>query len=113
MSALQKAQNIAVKVRNLPDGRIRYYTTEVLSKNPGPTRGASHVTEYNPITGQVRSWHECYDQLGNVNRIPPKTLDGQNLISNHYPLTKLEIEAFQKKMGGFKWCIQKNNLEKI
>jgi hypothetical protein len=54
MSGLQKAQNIAVRTEHIPDGRIRYYEVERRSKIPGPTRGASYVTEYNPKTGDVR-----------------------------------------------------------
>ncbi len=59
-------------------------------------RGASFVTEYNPTTGQVRSWQECYDQAGNVNRVHPKSLNGQDLIGQHYPPTKAELESFRK-----------------
>ena len=55
------------------------------------TRGSAFVTEYQPRTGQVRSWNECYNQKGNVNRVHPKTLDGQTLRSQHYPLTKNEL----------------------
>ena len=102
MSALEKAQTIAVKIENLPDGRIRYYSKEIPSKTPGQTRGASHVTEYTPSSGQVRSWHECYDHAGNVNRVHPKNLDGQNLIAQHYPPTKSELESFPKKSGALK-----------
>ena len=63
---------------------------------PGPTRGGLHVTEHNPDTGQVRGWYECYDQAGNVNRVHPKSLNGQDLIAQHYPPTKAELESFQK-----------------
>lgn len=100
MSALQGAQRDAVKIEHLSDGRIRYYDVERAARKPGPTRGSSFVTEYNPKTGQVRQWNECYDQFGNINRIRPKTLDGQNLISQHYPPTKPETEQFLKKIGG-------------
>jgi len=66
------------------------------SATPGPTRGSSYVTEYNPNTGQVRSWQECYDQAGSVNRVHPKSLNGQDLIGQHYPPTKAELEFFEK-----------------
>ena len=66
------------------------------SKTPGPTRGGLHVTEHNPSTGQVRSWQECYDQEGNVNRVHPKSLNGQDLIGQHYPPTRSELELFKK-----------------
>ena len=54
------------------------------------------MTEYDPSTGQVRSWQECYDQEGNVNRVHPKNLNGQILIAQHYPPTKAELELFQE-----------------
>ena len=91
MRALQTAQQDAVRTQQFPDGRIRYYGNEKPSQQQGATRGAAFVTEYNSKTGQVRTWHECYDQKGNVNRVHPKMLDGQNLRSQHYPLTKNEL----------------------
>jgi hypothetical protein len=91
MSALQSAQQEAVRTQQLPDGRTRYYQNERPSKTPGPTRGSAFVTEYNSKTGQVRQWNECYDQKGNVNRVHPKTLDGQTLRAQHYPPTKNEL----------------------
>ena len=84
----------AVRTEHLSDGRIRYYLPERASKIYGPTRGASYVVEHNPKTGQVRSWNECYDHKGNVNRIHPKTIDGQDINGQHYHLTKSE------SMGG-------------
>ena len=91
MRALQKAQQKAVQTQQLPDGRIRYYGNESPAQQQGATRGAAYVTEYNPKTGQVRAWHECYNQKGNVNRVHPKMLDGQDLSSQHYPLTRNEL----------------------
>ncbi len=96
MLALQKAQKTAVRTQKFSDGRIRYYAAEQPSNIPGPTRGASYVTEHNPITGQVRSWIESYDQKGNVNRIHPKMIDGRSISCQHYPPTKVELEAFSK-----------------
>jgi hypothetical protein len=89
MRALQNAQKKAVRTEKLSDDRVRYYLPERASKVEGPTRGASYVVEHNSKTGQVRSWNECYDHQGNVNRIHPKTIYGQ-----HYPPTKSET------MGG-------------
>ncbi|WP_218814161.1 DnaJ domain-containing protein [Rickettsiella endosymbiont of Dermanyssus gallinae] len=94
LSILQGGQQDAVRTQQLPDGRIRYYENERPSSTPGPTRGAAYVTEYNPKTGQVRTWNECYDQKGNVNRVHPKTLDGQKLRGQHYPPTKSELRAW-------------------
>jgi RHS repeat-associated protein len=91
LRALEGAQQQSARERVLPDGRIRYYGRESPSKTPGPTRGASRVTEYNPKTGQVRSWHESYDQSGNVNRVHPKMIDGFPVNSQHYPPTGKEL----------------------
>ena len=100
MSALEGAQKDAVKINHLPDGRIRYYDAERDARKPGLTRGSSFVTEHNLKTGQVRQWNESYDQCGNVNRIHPKTLDGQDVRAQHYPPTKSETEQLSRKPGG-------------
>ena len=99
MGALEAAQKEAVKIQEFPDGRVRYYAAEKLSKVEGVTRGASYVTEFNPKTGQVRSWMECYDHSGNVNRIHPKMIDGQDISGPHYPPTKAELGTLSKKPG--------------
>ena len=99
MRALEKAQMTSVKTDNLSDGRIRYYAKERSSTNPGPTRGSAYVTEYNPSTGQIRSWIENYTHDGSVNRVHPKMLNGQDLIAQHYPPTKIELNSFYKKPG--------------
>lgn len=100
MCALENAQASSVKTEELLDGRIRYYELEKLSRNVGSTKGASYVTEYNPHTGQVRSWYECYDHAGNVNRVHPKMIDGQDVIGQHYPPIGMELESFIQKSGG-------------
>jgi RHS repeat-associated protein len=91
LSLLQDKQQSAVHTRLLPDGRVRYYDAKRTYRTEGPTNGASFVTEYNFATGRVRAWNECYDCLGNVNRIHPKNLNGQDLLSPHYPLIASEI----------------------
>jgi RHS repeat-associated protein len=91
LSALEGAQQNAAKFRQLPDGRTRYYEAERAARNPGPTRGSSYVTEYNPANGNVRSWNEAYDQIGNVNRVHPKMINGQTANSQHYPPTAREL----------------------
>ncbi|NGX47001.1 MAG: tRNA nuclease WapA [Chlamydiae bacterium] len=85
LSGLQKAQKSAVRVRNLPDGRIRYYSLEVPASKQGLTRGVSYVTEWNLNNGQVRSWMESYNHFAEVNRVHPKMINGQTLNSMHYP----------------------------
>ena len=96
LSGLEKAQATAAKIKKLPDGRIRYYGAEVPAKNPGKTKGASFVTEYDPATGKVRQWMESYDSSGNVNRVHPKSINGETVKSTHYPLTGKELEELNK-----------------
>jgi len=100
LSAMQKARATAAKIEVMPDGSIRYYLAETPSRTPGPTRGASYVTEYNPNNGTLRSWMESYDQAGSVVRIHPKMLNGQTLNSLHFPPTGkelLELESMAQK----------------
>ncbi|WP_305397175.1 hypothetical protein [Vibrio penaeicida] len=91
LSGLEKAQQNAATTRQLPDGRVRYYTKEVKARSEGPTRGASFVTEHNPKNGNVRQWMESYDHSGQVNRVHPKSINGQTVNSQHYPPTAKEL----------------------
>nr|WP_244110711.1 hypothetical protein [Burkholderia anthina] len=99
-SALEGAQATADRVRALPDGRIRYYDKEALARTQGPTRGRSHVTEWNPGTGQVRVWEETYDHSEAVNRVHPKMNDGEVLDLPHYPPTKADIDQGKATSSG-------------
>ncbi|WP_287480853.1 RHS repeat-associated core domain-containing protein [Shewanella sp.] len=91
LSGLEKAQQNGVITRQLPDGRVRYYTKEVLARTEGSTRGASFVTEHNPKTGNLRQWMESYNHSGQVNRVHPKSVNGQTVNSQHYPPTAREL----------------------
>lgn len=90
-SYLEKMQANNVRARMLPDGRVRYYDIETLSKTPGPTRGACNVLEWDPRNCNVRGWYENYNHFGNVNRIHPKNINGQTVISPHYPPTAKDL----------------------
>ena len=83
-SELEQAPKIASRIRTLPDGRSRFYKPERSAHTQGTIRGSSYVTEYNPETGKVRGWNECYEQSGQVGIVHPKNIDGQPLISPHY-----------------------------
>ncbi|SKC90582.1 hypothetical protein SAMN05445504_5985 [Burkholderia sp. CF099] len=100
LSALEGAQATTDRTRVLPDGRIQYYDTEALARTVGPTRGRSHVTEWNPATDQVRVWEETYDHSGTVNRVHPKMSDGEVLDLPHYPPTKSGIDQGKATPGG-------------
>jgi len=91
LSQLESFQQNAVRIKTLPDGRIRYYTEVIPSKNMDPTYGACRVLEWNPLKGCTRAWHECCDHFGNVNRVHPKSISGQYVKSQHYPLTAKEL----------------------
>ncbi|SEQ47000.1 hypothetical protein SAMN03080615_01568 [Amphritea atlantica] len=93
LRVLQDAQQTAARTETLKDGRVIYYGSEVPARNPGSTRGASLVTEYQPETGRVRQYYESYDHDGAANRVHPKLIDGQVVDSQHYPLTKKELEG--------------------
>jgi hypothetical protein len=91
LAGLEEAQQTAAKTRTLQDGRIRYYRPEKPARSAGPTRGASFVTEWDPKTGTVRQWMESYDHAGNVIRVHPKNINGQQIIGPHYPPTVKEL----------------------
>ncbi|MCX5923794.1 MAG: hypothetical protein NTU89_04525 [Candidatus Dependentiae bacterium] len=107
-SALRDAQRVADKTIELPDGRMRYYEKIKPSDTPGPTSGRSFVTEFDPKTGRVRQWQECYDHSGNVNRIRPTMVNGRAIASQHYPATYKDM---QNNIKGSKWNIPKKNLD--
>ena len=44
------------------------------------------MVEWNPRTSQSRWWYECHDHLGNVNRVHPKSINGQNITSPIIPI---------------------------
>jgi uncharacterized protein RhaS with RHS repeats len=100
LSALASAQKSAERTRALPDGRVRYYDKEALARTAGPTRGRSHVTEWNPKTGQIRVWEETYNHAGEVNRVHPKMNDGEVLDLPHYPPTKADIDQEKSTASG-------------
>jgi RHS repeat-associated protein len=93
LSALEKAQRKAVNIRKLSDGRMRYYDAEAFARTPEPIRGRSHVTEWNPKTGDVRIWGGTYNHSGQVNRVHPKMKNGELLDLPHYPPTKADMDA--------------------
>ncbi|MCX5923414.1 MAG: hypothetical protein NTU89_02500 [Candidatus Dependentiae bacterium] len=102
---LKIAESASVKAKRtevLLDGRVRYYRAEAASSTPGPTRGSSYVTEYDPNNGVIRGWYESYDHAGKINRVHPKMIDSKNIDSLHYPHTGKELEDLAKKAKGGK-----------
>jgi hypothetical protein len=85
-----------VKGKKLPDGRIRYSEIETASRTFGKTKGGNMVYETNPKTGTFRSWYQCKDHTGKVNRVHPKFISGLEVKSQHYPPIGSEIKIFTK-----------------
>lgn len=102
MSVLQDFQNNADKVETLSNGTTRYYDTFRPARTPGATLGSRFVTEHNPLTGDVNSWNETYDSLGNVNRIHIKSINGFEINSPHFPLTLKDQLEFISSNSLFK-----------
>ena len=64
-----------------------------LSKTPGLTKKGGGVQRFGVEfkTGQTRTWYKCHDHFNKVNRIHPKSINGQIVSAQHYPLTKAEL----------------------
>lgn len=58
-------------VRELPDGRVRFYGEIVEARTPGEMFGRRLVREWDPRTGATRIWHETVDHLGNIRIVRP------------------------------------------
>ncbi|GAC42096.1 hypothetical protein [Paenibacillus popilliae] len=70
-------------MRDLPDGRIRYYGAVNPAARPGEMAGRRLVREWSPQTSRTRTWHETLDHAGNIRQIRPETkFTGGNKV--HY-----------------------------
>jgi hypothetical protein len=58
--------------RVLPDGRIRYYDEIIPASKTGTMQGRRLVQELNPLTGNVRTWHETLDHAGRIRQVRPQ-----------------------------------------
>ncbi|MGW4490337.1 RHS repeat domain-containing protein [Amycolatopsis sp. NPDC004368] len=58
-------------VRELPDGRFRFYGEVATARTPGEMVGRRLVREWNPASGATRIWHETLDHSGNVRIVRP------------------------------------------
>ena len=74
-------------MKELPDGRIRYYGELREARTPGQMAGMRPVREWNPETGQKRTWMETIDHNGNVRQVRPQEsiTNGQKI---HYRFDK-------------------------
>jgi len=67
-------------VRQLESGRYRFYGELTPPHTPGEMAGARKVREWNPSTGNNRTWFETLDHSGMVRQVRPVT-DGPKV---HY-----------------------------
>lgn len=68
-------------VKELENGRIRYYGEVQPARNPGEMAGARYVHEYDAATGRSRGWLETVDQAGKVRQVRPELNNGSK---THY-----------------------------
>lgn len=68
-------------VKKLNNGQIRYYGKMVPSKKAGTMAGRRTVRQWDPTTGNKRTWHETLDHKGNVRQIRPENNNGSK---KHY-----------------------------
>jgi hypothetical protein len=59
-------------VRELENGRFRFYGELTPARTPGEMFGARLVREWDPTTSGTRTWYETLDNAGNVRSIAPK-----------------------------------------
>ena len=58
-------------IKELQDGRFRFYEDLKLAKKQGEMVGARHVREWNPYTDYKRDWYETLDHYGNIRQVRP------------------------------------------
>ncbi|MFC4653754.1 RHS repeat domain-containing protein [Rheinheimera marina] len=68
-------------VKELENGRVRYYGELQSASKPGEMAGRRYVHEFDPATGRSRGWHETLDHSGNVRQIRPEMNNGSK---THY-----------------------------
>jgi hypothetical protein len=90
-------------IRELPDGRIRYYSVETPARTADYMRGERYVVEHNTRTGRVKSWKETVNQQGKIEMIHLDTINGMILEVPHCPYTPPDLEKF---FGGVVECLE-------
>ncbi|WYU49949.1 T7SS effector LXG polymorphic toxin [Bacillus sp. FSL K6-0047] len=75
------------EIRELPDGRYRYYRPITPPKKPGEMAGRRVVREWDPATGRKRTWGETVDHNGNIRQVRPNT-EFTNGVKVHYIFDK-------------------------
>jgi filamentous hemagglutinin len=62
-------------MRQLENGRFRFYGELKPAGTPGEMAGARLVREWDPATGATRTWYETLDQAGRTRIVHPKYND--------------------------------------
>ena len=70
-------------MRELENGRIRYYGDMVPASTSGTMSGRRLVREWNPSTGNSRTWHETIDRRGRVRIVRPVNEDLHRLFDEN------------------------------
>ena len=68
-------------VKELQNGKNRYYGNVSTANKPGEMAGRRTVREWDPATGNKRTWHETVDHNGNVRIVRPQR---SNNTKTHY-----------------------------
>lgn len=68
-------------VKQLENGRFRYYGEVQPASKTGEMAGRRYVHEFDPATGASRGWHETVDHAGNVRQVRPELNNGSK---SHY-----------------------------
>lgn len=68
-------------VKQLENGRFRYYGAVQPANKAGEMAGRRYVHEFDPGSGRSRGWHETVDQNGTVRQVRPELNNG---TKTHY-----------------------------
>ncbi|MHC9084873.1 toxin TcdB middle/N-terminal domain-containing protein [Luteimonas sp. RIT-PG2_3] len=66
-------------VKELQNGRVRYYGDIIPANKPGEMIGRRYVHEFDAVRGRTRGWHELLDQAGNVRQVRPELNNGRKV----------------------------------
>ena len=71
--------------KELQNGRFRYYGNIKSATKAGEMQGARLVREWNPATGNTRTWYETIDHAGKIRQVHPKY--------NNLPHYKFDVDG--------------------
>lgn len=66
----------AAGVKELENGKFRFYGDTKAANTPGQMAGSRFVREWDPATGNTRNWYETLDHSGQVRSVAPKPVTG-------------------------------------